>query len=34
MPGHEMNQKLTIAEKPSVANGIARDRIYEHAPAC
>jgi hypothetical protein len=28
-----MTQKLISAEKPSVANDIARDRIYEHAPA-
>ncbi len=26
-----MDKKLIIAEKPSVANDIARDRIYEHA---
>jgi len=28
-----MTEKLIIAEKPSVANDIARGRIYEHAPA-
>jgi hypothetical protein len=28
-----MTKKLISAEKPSVANDIARDRIYEHAPA-
>jgi hypothetical protein len=28
-----MTQKLISAEKPAVANDIARDRIYEHAPA-
>ncbi|MCX7140436.1 MAG: hypothetical protein NT123_04910 [Proteobacteria bacterium] len=27
-----MAQKLIIAEKPSVANNIARGRIHEHAP--
>jgi hypothetical protein len=27
-----MAKKLIIAEKPSVANDIARDRIYERAP--
>jgi hypothetical protein len=28
-----MTKKLIIAEKPSVASDIARDRIYERAPA-
>jgi len=28
-----MTKKLIIAEKPSVANDIVRDRIYERAPA-
>jgi len=27
-----MPKKLIIAEKPLVANDIARDRGYEHAP--
>jgi hypothetical protein len=27
-----MTKKLISAEKPSVANDIARDRIYERAP--
>jgi hypothetical protein len=28
-----MTKKLIIAEKPSVANDIARDRVHERAPA-
>jgi hypothetical protein len=27
-----MTKELTTAEKPSVANDIARDRAYERAP--
>jgi hypothetical protein len=32
-PEHTMTNKLIIAEGPSVANDIARDRIYERATA-
>jgi hypothetical protein len=28
-----MTKELIIAEMPSVANDVARDRIYERAPA-
>jgi hypothetical protein len=28
-----MTKKIILAEKPSVAADIARDRNYEHAPA-
>jgi hypothetical protein len=28
-----MTKKLIIAEQPSVATDLARDRIYERAPA-
>jgi len=30
--GPTMTKKLIIAEKPSVANNIARDRAHERAP--
>jgi hypothetical protein len=32
-PEHTMTKKPVIAEKPSVVNDIARDRIFERAPA-
>ena len=32
-PEDAMTKKIIIAGKPSVANAVARNRIYERAPA-